>query len=189
MSLAGGGDTSKLVVVDAAGRAVSWVQSLFEAFGSGVVCQNHGLVLHNRAMLERLDDDPMRGLRGGFRPFHTLCPALVTGNGGVELAIATPGDHGQPQSLFQVVRRHFDQGLDIQSAIEWPRLRHDAGRDVMLERRCPPTWDSALSKAGWAVKRVDGWSRVMGGVNAIRRMEGQLFGGADPRRSSYAIAE
>lgn len=189
MSIAGGGDTSTLVVVDAAGHAVSWVQSLFEAFGSGIVCSSHGLVLHNRAMLERLDDDPIRGLRCGFRPFHTLCPALVTGKGGVELAIATPGDHGQPQSLFQVMRRHFEQGLDIQSAIEWPRLRHDAGRDVMLERRCPSDWDFALTKAGWAVKRVETWSRLMGGVNAIRRTEGQLFAGADPRRSSYAISE
>lgn len=189
MSRAGGGDTSTLVVVDAAGHAVSWVQSLFESFGSGIVCPNHGLVLHNRAMLERLDDDPVRGLRGGFRPFHTLCPALVTGEAGVELAIATPGDHGQPQSLFQVMRRHFEQEVDIQSAIEWPRLRHDAGREVMLESRCPSSWDAALAQAGWAVTRVDSWSRLMGGVNAIRKQGALLMGGADPRRSSYAIAE
>ncbi|MBP0116394.1 gamma-glutamyltransferase family protein [Bradyrhizobium vignae] len=189
MSRAGGGDTSTLVVVDAAGRAVSWVQSLFEAFGSGVICPSHGIVLHNRAMLERLDDDPVRGLRGGVRPFHTLCPALVTGEDGVELAIATPGDHGQPQSLFQVMRRHFEQDLDIQSAIEWPRLRHDDGRQVMLERRCPGGWDTALTKAGWAVKRLESWSRLMGGVNAIRRSDGLVMGGADPRRASYVIAE
>ncbi|UPJ76851.1 gamma-glutamyltransferase [Bradyrhizobium sp. 187] len=189
MSMAGGGDTSTLVVVDATGNAVSWVQSLFESFGSGVVCPNHGLVLHNRAMLERLDDDPVRGVRGGFRPFHTLCPALVTGEEGIELAIATPGDHGQPQSLFQVMRRHFEQELNIQSAVEWPRLRHDVGREVMLESRCPLTWDTALTKAGWVVKRLDGWSRLMGGVNAIRKKGVLLMGGADPRRSSYAIAE
>ncbi|APG14955.1 hypothetical protein BKD09_42210 [Bradyrhizobium japonicum] len=137
MSVAGGGDTSTLVVVDAAGRAVSWVQSLFESFGSGIVCPDHGLVLHNRAMLERLDNHPVRGLRGGFRTFHTLCPALVTGEGGVELAIATPGDHGQPQALLQVLRRHFEQGLDIQSAIEWPRLRHDDGQEVLLREQMP----------------------------------------------------
>lgn len=140
-------------------------------------------------VFERLDDDPVRGLRGGFRPFHTLCPALVMGEAGVELAIATPGDHGQPQSLFQVMRRHFEQEVDIQSAIEWPRLRHDTGREVMLESRCPLSWDTALAQAGWAVKRVDSWSRVMGGVNAIRKDGALLMGGADPRRSSYAIAE
>nr|WP_256465674.1 gamma-glutamyltransferase [Bradyrhizobium sp. 138] len=189
MSTAGGGDTSTLVVIDAAGYAVSWVQSLFESFGSGIVCPRHGIVLHNRAMLERLDDDPVRGLRGGFRPFHTLCPALLTGESGVELAIATPGDHGQPQSLFQVMRRHFELEVDIQCAIEWPRLRHDTGREVMLESRCPLSWDAALTKAGWAVKRVDAWSRLMGGVNAIRKEGCLLMGGADPRRSCYAIAE
>ncbi|TXL79613.1 hypothetical protein FHP25_06685 [Vineibacter terrae] len=188
MSRAGGGDTSTLVVVDGAGRAVSWVQSLFESFGSGVVCPRHGLVLHNRAMLESLDDDPVRGLRGGTRPFHTLCPALVTDDAGVALAIATPGDHGQPQSLFQVMRRHYEQGLDIQAAIEWPRLRHDEGREVMLEARCPPAWDAALAASGWTVRRVDGWSRLMGGVNAVVRRDGLLMGGADPRRSCYAIA-
>lgn len=74
MSAAGGDDMSKLVVVDAAGHAVSCVQSLFEIFRLGVVCPSHGLVSHNRAMLERLDDDPVCGLRGGFRPFYTLCP-------------------------------------------------------------------------------------------------------------------
>ncbi|WP_081709744.1 gamma-glutamyltransferase family protein [Mesorhizobium erdmanii] len=189
ISLSGGGDTSTLVVVDAAGHAVSWVQSLFETFGSCVVCPSHGIVLHNRAMLESLDDNPLRGLRGGFRPFHTLCPALVTSDEGVELAIATPGDHGQPQSLFQVIRRHFEQGLDIQAAIEWPRLRHDQGRTVMLEARCPPDWDIPLTDAGFVVKRLESWSRMMGGVNAIRKCEGLLMGGADPRRSSYAIAE
>jgi gamma-glutamyltranspeptidase len=189
MSRSGGGDTSTLVVIDANGNAVSWVQSLFESFGSGVVCPDQGMVLHNRAMLECLDEDPVRGLRGGFRPFHTLCPALMTGDAGVELAIATPGDHGQPQSIFQVIRRHFEQGLDIQTAIEWPRLRHDDGTEVMLEQRCPASWDGYLSKQGWKVRRVDSWSRLMGGVNAIRRSDGLLMGGADPRRSSYAIAE
>lgn len=188
MSLAGGGDTSTLVVIDAQGSAVSWVQSLFESFGSGIVCPRHGIVLHNRAMLERLDDHPVRGFLGGYRPFHTLCPALITGRDGVELAIATPGDHGQPQSLFQVIRRHFEQGLDIQAAIEWPRMRHDAGEEVMLEDRCPLAWDRTIADAGWTVRRVGSWSRLMGGVNAIRRLDGLLMGGADPRRSSYAIA-
>ncbi|WP_342643866.1 gamma-glutamyltransferase family protein [Rhodoligotrophos ferricapiens] len=188
ISVSGGGDTSTLVVVDGAGNAVSWVQSLFEAFGSGIVCAQHGIVLHNRAMLERLDDDPVRSLKGGYRPFHTLCPALVTGQDGLELAIATPGDHGQPQSLLQVMRRHFEQGLDIQSAIEWPRIRHDQGSTVLLEARCPESWTTVLQDAGWTVQRVDGWSRLMGGVNAIRRMaDGLLMGGADPRRECYAL--
>lgn len=184
----GGGDTSTFVVIDRNGGAVSWVQSLFEEFGSGVVCPEEGVVLHNRAALERLDDDPLHGLKGGFVPFHTLCPALITGPDSEVTAIATPGDHGQPQSIAQVLRRHFEQGLDIQAAIEWPRLRHDSGRDVMLEDRCPEAWDARLRAQGWTPRRVGPWSRLMGGVNAIvRRPDGLLMGGADPRRSSYAL--
>jgi gamma-glutamyltranspeptidase len=186
---AGGGDTSTFVVIDKDGGAVSWVQSLFEEFGSGVVCAEHGIVLHNRASLERLDDDPVHGLRGGHRPFHTLCPALAVGPDGEMTAIATPGDHGQPQTLAQVLRRHFEQGLDIQAAVEWPRLRHDSGPEVMLEDRCPASWDAMLQEAGWKPRRVGPWSRLMGGVNAIvRRPDGLLMGGADPRRSCYGLA-
>lgn len=186
---ASGGDTSSFVVVDGDGRAVSWVQSLFEEFGSGVVCPEQGIVLHNRAGLERLDDDPVHGLKGGYRPFHTLCPALVSGPDGETVAIATPGDHGQPQSIALVLRRHVEQGLDIQAAIEWPRLRHDSGREVMLEDRCPLPWDATLAASGWTPMRVGPWSRLMGGVNAIaRRRDGLLMGGADPRRSSYALS-
>lgn len=186
---AGGGDTSTFVVIDRNGHAVSWVQSLFEEFGSGVACPDQGIVLHNRAALEQLNDDPVRGLIGGYRPFHTLCPALVTSPDGALAAIATPGDHGQPQSLTLVLRRHFEQGLDIQAAIEWPRLRHDSGREVLLEDRCPLSWDAQLTSAGWNVRRVGRWSRLMGGVNAIvRQPDGLMMGGADPRRSSYALA-
>ena len=186
---AGGGDTSTFVVIDRNGQAVSWVQSLFDEFGSCVVCPDHGIVLHNRAGLERLDDDPVHGLRGGYRPFHTLCPALVTGPDGEMTAIATPGDHGQPQTLAQVLRRHFEQRLDIQAAIEWPRLRHDTGSEVMLEDRCPASWDAMLAELGWKPRRVGPWSRLMGGVNAVvRRPDGLLMGGADPRRSSYALS-
>ena len=186
---AGGGDTSTFVVIDRNGQAVSWVQSLFEEFGSGVVCPDHGIVLHNRAALEQLNGDPIHGLKGGHRPFHTLCPALVTDPDGTIVAIATPGDHGQPQTLYLVLRRYFEQGLDIQAAIEWPRLRHDSGSDVMLEDRCPSSWDALLRSADWTVRRVGSWSRLMGGVGAIvRRPDGLLMGGADPRRSSYAVS-
>ncbi|WP_101067691.1 gamma-glutamyltransferase family protein [Roseovarius salinarum] len=186
--VSGGGDTATLVVVDRDGNAVSWVQSLFEEFGSGVTCPEQGLVLHNRARLETLDGDPVRGARAGMRPFHTLCPAIVTRAGGLAMTLATPGDHGQPQSLYQILRRHYQQGLDVQQAIEWPRIRHDTGDTVLLEDRCPPAWDDALGAAGWQVRRVGAWSRLMGGANAIaRREDGLLMGGADPRRSCYAI--
>lgn len=187
-SRAGGGDTSTLVVMDAEGNAVSWVQSLFEEFGSGVVSESTGVALHNRLRLERLDADPVHGLQPGLRPFHTLCPALVTGDAGCEMTIATPGDHGQPQTLYQVLRHIYDDDLSVQAAIEYPRIRHDRGQEVMIESRVPTHWRQALEAAGYEVDDLGPWSRKMGGVNAIQRTRNGLFmAGADPRRSAYAI--
>ncbi|WP_110647489.1 gamma-glutamyltransferase family protein [Salinicola peritrichatus] len=187
-SRAGGGDTSTLVVIDRWGNAVSWVQSLFEEFGSGVISPRTGIVMHNRLYLESLDDDPIHGLRPGLRPFHTLCPALLIGDG-CDLAIATPGDHGQPQAIFQVIANLYERGFNLQQAIEAPRLRHDTGREVLIEDRAPAEWYAQIEAAGLTAKETGSWSRLMGGVNAIQRgPDGVLFGGADPRRACYAIS-
>lgn len=185
---AGGGDTSTLVVIDKWGNAVSWVQSLFEDFGSGVVSPSTGLVMHNRLYLETLDDDPRHCLRPGIRPFHTLCPALLVGDQ-CEMAIASPGDHGQPQSIFQVLLNVYARGMDVQAAVEAPRVRHDTGVQVMLESRLPAEWRSAMERLGLTPQDVGPWSRLMGGVNVIQRHpQGVLMSGADPRRSCYAVA-
>lgn len=181
------GDTSTLVAIDRHGNAVSWVQSLFAEFGSGVVSSSTGIVMHNRLALQTLSEGPWT-LRAGERPFHTLCPALVENDDGCEVAIATPGDHGQPQTIHQLLTRLFAEGFDLQAAIEAPRLRHDAGRCVMIEDRAPPEWISEIESCGFAVERIGPWSRLAGGVNAIQRQaDGLLLAGADPRRASYAV--
>ena len=186
-SRSGGGDTSTFVIIDRDGNAVSWVQSLFDDFGSGVLSPSTGIVMHNRLCLESLDAGPERGLMPGMRPFHTLCPALVIRDG-CEIAIATPGDHGQPQSLFQVLVNVYDRGLNLQEAIEAPRMRHDSGLDFMIEDRAAPAWIESASAAGFRVRSLGPWSRLMGGVNAVMRSpSGALMSGADPRRSSWAV--
>lgn len=188
-SSGGGGDTSSLVVIDRDGNAVSWVQSLFEAFGSGVVSEQTGIVLHNRLWGQTLDDIGPRALRPGQRPFHTLCPALVLRGANCELAISTPGDHGQPQALAQVLLNVYARAMTVQEAIEYPRIRHDAGRDFWYESCFPETVISVLERQGFVGTNVGEWARPMGGVNAILRSpDGLLLGGADPRRASYAVA-
>lgn len=185
---AAGGDTSTLVVVDSAGNAVSWVQSLFEEFGSGVTSAETGVVFHNRLYLEQLSDHPIRGLQPRMRPFHTLCPALVVSRGRCDMTIATPGDHGQPQSIYQVLRNVYAEDLSIQDAIERPRLRHDQGNVVMIEDRAPVAWREALETNGYETRDMGSWSRLMGGVNAVQRLCDDVWGaGADPRRSCYAV--
>jgi Gamma-glutamyltranspeptidase len=111
------------------------------------------------------------------------------GERGCEMTIATPGDHGQPQSIYQVLRHVYEAGAMIQEAVEAPRLRHDEGVEIMVEDRAPAIWSETLQAAGYAVRNVGSWSRLMGGVNAIQRLDHDLWGaGADPRRSRYAVA-
>ena len=85
------------------GNAVCWVQSLFEEFGSGIVSPSTGIVLHNRLYLEKITGNYKNQLKPNKRPFHTLCPSMVMNNNNLDLVIATPGDHGQPQTIFQII--------------------------------------------------------------------------------------
>ena len=175
--------------MDAEGNAVSWAQSLFQAFGSGIVAEATGIVMHNRLALARLDGEGPNRLGPGRRPFHTLCPALVTAEARCRFAIATPGEHGQPQSLAQVIVNLLDRGMDVQQAIEAPRLRHDGGLKVVYETRLPRDMLEPLVGAGYQLTDVGPWSRPVGGINAIDCPDGIVrMGGADPRRSCYAVA-
>jgi gamma-glutamyltranspeptidase len=184
-----GGDTSTFVVVDGEGNAVSWVQSLFKDFGSGVVSESTGIVLQNRLSLATLDASHANGVAPGRRPFHTLCPALLLKDGRCTLAAATPGDHGQPQTIAQIIVNLLDKGMDVQQAIEAPRIRHDTARDVFYETRMTKQEVEALAQGGFEPKPVGPWSRLMGGANAIHCPDGKpMMGGADPRRASYAVA-
>lgn len=185
-----GGDTTTVVAMDAEGNAASWVQSLFEEFGSGVVSEGTGIVLQNRLHLASLTPGGPNSLAPGRRPFHTLCPALLVREGACRLAIATPGDHGQPQTLAQVIVNLLDRAMDVQEAIEAPRIRHDQGTEVMYEGRIDPGDLHELEMRGYGLRDVGPWSRLMGGVNAIHAPDGSLkMGGADPRRSCYAVAQ
>jgi len=186
----GGGDTTCVVAIDEAGNAVSWVQSLFEEFGSGILSESTGIVLHNRLHLASLEEGHPNTLSPRHRPFHTLCPALIVENGRCRLVIATPGDHGQPQSLVQVINLLWEGELDIQQAIKAPRIRHDWGNEILYENRLDVESLSSLANSGYSLRDVGPWSRLMGGVNAIYSPREDLkVGGADPRRASYAMAQ
>ena len=87
-----------------------------------------------------------------------------------------------------MLTRIHAEGYNLQAAIEAPRLRHDGGRQVMVEDRAPREWIDEIERAGFEVQYIGPWSRLAGGVNAIQRHpDGLLLAGADPRRASYAV--
>jgi len=175
------GDTSTLVVVDKNGNAVSWVQSLFEEFGSGIVSPRTGIVLHNRLYLEKITGNFNNYLKPNKRPFHTLCPSIVLSEKICDLAIATPGDHGQPQTIFQILDHIYKNNMQIQKAIDLPRIRHNNGNTILVEKNYDKKFCDDKKNILTVFKKQN---RIFGGVTAIKINSNKtLSRGADKRRN------
>lgn len=191
----GSADTTCLIVADGMGNAVSWVQSLYDDFGSGVVSPSTGIVLQNRLSLAQLDGNGPAALRPDFRPPHTLCPALIVRDGRPRLVLATPGGHGQAQTLTQIVLAlEADPAADLQSVVEAPRLCQEHDGEVMYESRLPQAQVEAMRRAGYRLRDAGPWGREAGTANALGAAlvigcdaGGLLHGAADPRRDGYAV--
>lgn len=187
----GEGDTVYLMAVDAQGNAVSWIQSLFAAFGSGLVEPTTGVVLQNRGALFTLEAGHPNRVAAGKRPFHTLTPHLATHpDGRLAMTFGTPGGDSQTQSLLQVFNNVHLFGMTPQEAVEAPRYRSNAGLRLLLESRIAPAAREALRARGHDVRVIDGWTETFGGVQMILvdPRSGALRTGADPRREAYGIA-
>jgi gamma-glutamyltranspeptidase/glutathione hydrolase len=186
----GSGDTVFLMAVDRSGNAVSWIQSLFASFGSGLVEPETGVVLQNRGSGFVLDPRHPNVVAPGKRPFHTLSPMLVTDANGLRMTIGTPGGHGQPQFLMQVFHNIFTFGMSPQQAVEAPRFIHNNGKRSQIEDRVAGPVLTALRERGHDLTAISGWNATFGGVQVILidPASGVRRTGADPRREAYAIA-
>ena len=184
------GDTVYLTAVDRWGNAVSWIQSLFAGFGSGLLEPETGVVLHNRGALFNLEPGHPNVIAPGKRPYHTLTPMMaLRGDGTFAFALGTPGGDSQPQSLLQIVNNMVHFGMTPQAAIEAPRFRSYGGLRVAFEDRFTAAVLAPLGELGHEVEVVHGWTSTFGGAQMILRdREGTLIAASDPRREAYAIA-
>lgn len=185
----GGGDTVYLAVVDKEGNAVSMIQSLYEAFGSGVIVKGTGILLHNRGRGFTLDPHHPNCLQPHKRPYHTLSPCLVMKDDLPFMVLGTPGADGQTQTITQVLANFIDFGADIQEAIEAPRWRSFPGTRLAIESRFPAEVLDNLKNKGHELEILPPYSAVCGGAQGIviDHKMGVLLGGADPRRQGYVI--
>ncbi|MBI4012590.1 MAG: gamma-glutamyltransferase [Candidatus Rokubacteria bacterium] len=192
------GDTTGFVVADPAGSVIAVIQSLYAAFGSGVVPPGTGVTLHNRGAAFSLDPASPSVLAPRKQPFHTLIAALVLENGEPAAALATMGGHGQPQTHVQVLTNLLDFRMDPQEAVERPRFVQgrmrptDPDDRLRIERRVPGRVRAALARRGHPLDVVANRAVTMGHAHALtvqRRDEGRLLaGGADPRGDGLALA-
>ena len=184
------GDTVYLTAVDQWGNAVSWIQSLFAGFGSGLLEPETGVVLHNRGALFNLEAGHPNIIAPGKRPYHTLTPMMALhGDGSFAFTLGTPGGDSQPQSLIQIVNNLVLFGMTPQAAIEAPRFRSYGGLGVAFEDRVDASVLEALEALGHEVEVVHGWTATFGGAHMILcDPAGTLTAASDPRREAYAIA-
>ena len=184
------GDTVYITAVDQWGNAVSWIQSLFAGFGSGLLEPETGVVLQNRGSSFNLDANHPNVVAPGKRPYHTLTPLMALNqDGSLAFTLGTPGGDSQTQSLIQIVNNMFLFGMTPQAAIEAPRFRSNNGLGVSFEDRIPAGVLSDLSARGHEPRVIHGWTATFGGAHMIRvEPSGTLTAAADPRREAYAMA-
>jgi gamma-glutamyltranspeptidase/glutathione hydrolase len=187
-----GSDTTYFTVVDKDRNAVSFINSLFNSFGSGIVAGETGIMLHNRGSGFSLDPNHPNALEPGKRPFHTLIPAMVFKGDKLWMSYGVMGGDIQAQGHSQVLINLVDRGMNLQQAIDAPRIRYISGKGVMLEDTLPADVIANLVQRGHErVLPPEGIKHraLMGGGQAIMidPDTGALSGGSDPRKDGMAI--
>jgi gamma-glutamyltranspeptidase/glutathione hydrolase len=178
------GDTVYLTAADGQGNAISLIQSLYEAFGSGIVAGDTGIVLQNRGSLFSLEPGHPNQLAPGKRPFHTLIPAMVMKDGRPWFTFGVMGGDMQAQGHVQVLLNLIDFGMNVQEAGEAARFRH-SGEGLALESNISSDARFGLNARGHKLINQIG---AFGGFQGIlidptTRM---LMAGSDPRKDGMA---
>ncbi|WP_324669383.1 gamma-glutamyltransferase family protein [Geochorda subterranea] len=182
------GGTVYLCTADADGRMVSFIQSNFYGFGSGVVVPGTGIALHNRGAGFNLIPGHSNELAGGKRPFHTIIPGFITRKGQALAAFGVMGGDMQAQGHVQVVSAMVDFGLNPQAALDAPRLRVMPGGQVALERGFDAGVAAALEQLGHRVVRERPPIEFGGGQIIWRDPDtGVYIAGSDPRKDGQAV--
>lgn len=189
----GPGDTIWMGVIDSQGLAVSFIQSIYHEFGSGVVLPNTGLNWQNRGASFSLDPAHVLALRPGKQPFHTLNPAAARLADGRTLVYGTMGGDGQPQTQAAVFSRYAVFGQSLQQAVTAPRwlLGRTWGEStdsLKLESRFAPEVVDRLKALGHYVEVLGPFTETMGHAAAAVRTPHGLFEGAFDPRSNGAAA-
>lgn len=162
----GSGDTIVLSAADSEGNMVSWVNSNFARFGSGVTVPGYGFLLHNRGALFTLDPKSPNAIAPHKRPFNTLSAGFVMRDGRPVMTVTLMGGDMQAQGHAQVLVNMIDLGANVQAAADMARFRHNQIANVLsLEEPLYNLVGAQLTKLGHTVKSING--DEVGGVQSI----------------------
>jgi gamma-glutamyltranspeptidase / glutathione hydrolase len=180
-----GSDTVYFSVVDEKGMGVSFINSLFDEFGSGIVTTKTGIVLHNRGKGFVTDPSHPNCIAPGKRPLHTLVPAMVLKDGKPYMAFGVMGAHFQPMGHVYVMSNMFDYGMDAQEALDAPRVFFE-GDELLVEETVPDAVVTGLKRLGHRVaRRAVPWGG--GQIVVMDRENRVLIGASDARKDGMAL--
>jgi gamma-glutamyltranspeptidase/glutathione hydrolase len=183
--------TIYLTAADDEGNMVSFIQSNYMGFGSGVVVPGWGVSLQNRGHSFGLDAAHANVVAPGKRPFHTIIPAFVTRGGEPLMSFGVMGGHMQPQGHLQALVRMTVFGQSPQTACDAPRWRVDGGLDLGVEPHMAPALVQALRERGHRIADLVDSYQDFGAGQFIWRLGDPAVEGyvaaSDPRRDGAAV--
>ncbi|KAG6445796.1 oxamate amidohydrolase proenzyme [Manduca sexta] len=188
----GPGDTIWLGVMDNKGFSVSFIQSIYHEFGSGIVLPQTGVLWHNRGVAFTLEKDKLLSLKPGKKPFHTLNPAAAKLNDGRTMIYGTRGGDGQAQTQAAIFHRYVVQGKALQTSISAPRwvygrISGDPDDSLKLEDRFDEETATYLKERGHDLVWLPPFSEKVGQAGVlVRHRSGMMEGAADPRSDGSA---
>ena len=179
-------DTVLLTAADAEGNVVSYINSRFAGFGSGLVAGDTGIALQNRGASFSLDPDHPNSLEPGKRPFHTLIPAVAKFAEDDWAAFGVMGGYMQPQGHVQVISNLVDYDMPLQAALDYPRWRYREDGSLAVEGRVDGAVQSKLARMGHDVRVLP--PVMFGGAQVTRldEREDVISGATEPRKDGTA---
>lgn len=187
------GDTIWMGACDSKGRMVSYIQSIYWEFGSGIVSPSTGIVWNNRGTSFSLEAGHLQELAPGLKPFHTLNPAFAELNDGRRLSYGTMGGEGQPQTQAALFSRFIYQQESLTDAIalgRWllGRTWGDQSHNLKVEQDLADEIGAELVAKGHDMVTVPACTELMGHAGAVLLTpEGKVDAATDPRSDGLAI--
>lgn len=186
------GNTIYLAAVDRDGNIASWIQSISDIFGSGIVVDGLGILLHDRGSAFSSDSQHPNALAPRKRPYHTIIPGFLEKDN-VHIGFGIMRGLNQAQAQAQFVSNVVDHEMNIQTALEAPRFTKTTlgGCDVRIENRVPVEVRQALEKMGHSLMVGGDFSGYMGGGQAVLHDSTAKinYGASSPRKDGAAIPE
>ena len=183
-----GSDTVYLATADSEGNMVSYIQSNYMGFGSGLVVPETGISLQNRGISFSLDSSHVNYLKPGKRPYHTIIPGFLTKENKAIGPFGIKGGFMQPQGHVQIIMNMIDFNLNPQAALDAPRWQWIEGKKIKVEKHFPENIGSALKKKGHNIEVSQNSDSFGIGQIIWKENKKVLAGATDPRADGVVAA-